>query len=160
MKKLSFFALMLLCLFSCTDDGSTPEEGKPSPDDDSKYKVTVEASFWGEDIIYNESGKDLTMTLYHTYDKADSLSVDILAGHSDTLDLPSLEYTISITMSSDSLKIEFVDGKQIITKSSEDMFYGTYEKEETIIYRGDAEVDTPWPTYKYRITTEHYNLAD
>jgi len=153
MKKLSVLAMALLCLYSCTDD-------KTNPEDDPKYKVTVDSAFWGEDIVYNESGKDLTMTLYHTYDKADSLSVEIPDGQSDTLDLPGMDYTMSITMSSDSLKIEFADGKKIVTKSSEKMFYGTYELEEKVIYRGDAEVDRPWPTYRYRITAEHYNAAN
>lgn len=122
-----------------------------------KTRLTVDADYWGEDVIFNESGQDLTMTLYGR--DGETLSLMIPDGKSDTLDLPSMEYTLSISLSSDSLKIDFADGRQLLTKPSDELIYGTYELEQKTIYYEDAEVDKLWPTYRYHITENHSRLA-
>lgn len=143
MKNLSICFFVMICLVSC-------KEGTPD-------KVTVDSVCWGEEIVYNESGHDLTMIIYGS--EGDELSLEIPDGQSDTLDLPSMEYVVSITMSSDSVKIVFDDGRQITTQPSEDLFYGTYEFEEKTVYENGAVVDKLWPIYRYRITEKHYNVS-
>ena len=75
------------------------------------------------------------------------------------LNLPSMDYSLSISMSSDSLKIVFADGRQITCKPDDSLVYGTSEIEEKTIYIDGGVADTPWPIYRYRITKEHYNSA-
>ena len=127
---------------------------------EAPYKVHIETYFWGEDVVCNESGRDMTMTLYDTYDgELQTLSFDCPDGHIKTMDLPSMMYTVSISKSSDSLKIEFADGRSIVTTPSEDFLYGTYDLTEEVRYEDGIMIDKLWPTYTYVVTETHYDAA-
>ena len=146
MKRFLVLLLAVVCLVSCKED--------------SEYMVTVDSAFWGDEFVYNESGLDLTMTLFQTMNgELKTLSLEIANGQSKRLDLPAMEHTLSISMSSDSLKIKFADGKQLVTHPSENLLYGTHEFNEEIRYEGDSKIDQPWPTYTYHITESHYGAA-
>ena len=147
MRIYLFLFCVLVGLISCKESINT--------------KISIDSSYWGEDIIHNESGLDLTMTLYHTDHKGELQNLVLEISNSDwaKLSLPCQEYTLSITELSDSLRILFSDGKQILTKPSERILYGKYQLKEETRYHGDVEIDKPWPIYSYYITEEHYSLA-
>lgn len=153
-KKLFYLLSLSLCMSSCNDD-AVP------------YKPLVEYASWGEDIVYNESGKDLQLEVYSSDRVKDEIVVLLIpSGQSDTLHLPSFDFFVSITESSDSLKVKFSDGKAYSTKASDEasLIYKSYELEEkdywfTLDGKSYLE-DRKWPVYRYRITSEIYDAAE
>ena len=112
-------------------------------------KFDIEYSWWGEDIVYNESGQDFEMTVYSIADT----TVNVPTGESFKLYHPNFDWHTCVTWS-DSLKINFADGTEIKAKKG-DLIYEDYTKEEndywfTIDGKEYLE-DRKYPVYHYRI---------
>ena len=115
-------------------------------------KIDIDYSWWGEDIVYNESSQDFDLTIY--YDQRE-FSFYIPSGDSHKFYHPSFNFHICVTNVSDSLRIKFSDGTEIKARQGDKLIYGEYTKEEKE-YWADIEgkkylEDEKYPIYHYKI---------
>lgn len=137
---MKIFSIATLCLFliSCNSE--------------QEYKVDSEYSWWGEDIVYNDSSLDLILTLYYNNSE---YTFNIQSGFSHKFYHPNYDFHICITNVSDSLKIEFTDGTEMKARRGDKLIYSEYTKEE-IDYWIDIEgkkylEEDKYPIYHYKI---------
>lgn len=134
--KLAGAAVILVGLLSCT-------KGK-------MQLITVDSDTWGEEIILNDTGLKISLTLFDTDDT--KCDINIPAGTSATLNIGSQKRTLCLhDCKSVALKVE--DGRQMSFEFGDEAFFSKYELEEKDIWYGDALVDKKWPVYTYRIST-------
>lgn len=138
MKKL--ILLLSVLVISCNSE----KQSKP----DTEY------SWWGEDIVYNESSQDLDLILYYNQKE---YPFNIQSGKTITLYHPNYDFHICITDVSDSLKVIFADGTTIKAKKGDKLIYQEYSKEEIdywVTIDGEKYLEEEkYPVYHYKINT-------
>ena len=113
--------------------------------------VDVDYAFWGEEIIYNDSSKDIKVSITDRND--DVLELNMVSAAKDTLLIPYDSYFICIDVSK---AVAITDGeKQILLEKGKSKWFNNYEYEEKdywITIDGKSYLEErKWPIYRFHI---------
>ena len=113
--------------------------------------VDVDYAFWGEEIIYNDSSKDIKVSITDRND--DVLELNIPAAVKDTLPIPDCSYYICIDVCK---TVAVTDGNsQVVLEKGKSKWFNNYEYEEKdywITIDGKSYLEErKWPIYRFHI---------
>ena len=142
-KSLSL-VLAIALLTSC-------EDAKP-------VKPTVDWNSWGDEIVYNDTDIELSLTLDDL--KGHVKTVVIAPAAADTLAIPSMEYSLCL-QNAEEVGISHENQLLVSLKKGVDKFFTDYDYEEfEYTFKVDGQTwteDRLWPRYRYHITNEMIN---
>lgn len=129
-----------LCFVSC-NNGATP------------LKPIVEYDYWGEEVIFNDTDRNLSIELLGP--DGTNRTITLAPAAKDTLKIPVLIHKIEACIqnsselrisSEDALLAKFVKEEKWLTD------YEYEELEHAVTINGKTWIeDDPWPRYKYHI---------
>ncbi len=149
MKKL-FYRIQLLSLVLITVSCNNDQDLRGNP--------TVDWSSFGDEIVYNETDRVLSVVVHDKYrDKTETKELVLLPSQCDTLNISSFSHHICIRDCSEIYVISEGDTLARFIKGKND-FFNNYEYEEFdyhfVIEGKEFIAETPWPRYRYRIDEE------
>lgn len=136
-----------MSLMSCNKSTSAPD------------KPIVEYIYWGEEIIFNDSSKDIKVTITDQND--DVLELNLPSATKDTLFMPYASYFICIDVCK---TVAITDGdNQVVLEKGESEWFKSYEYEEKdywiTIYGKKYLAENKWPIYRYHIDDALLGIA-
>ena len=146
-SKLILSALAAMSLMACNKSTSAPD------------KPIVEYIYWGEEIIYNDSSKDIKVTITDQND--DVLELNLPSATKDTLFMPYASYFICIDVCK---TVAITDGdNQVVLEKGKSEWFKSYEYEEKdywiTIYGKKYLAENKWPIYRYHIDDALLGIA-
>lgn len=146
-SKLILSAFAAMSLMSCNKSTSAPD------------KPIVEYIYWGEEIIFNDSSKDIKVTITDQND--DVLELNLPSATKDTLFMPYASYFICIDVCK---TVAITDGdNQVVLEKGESEWFKSYEYEEKdywiTIYGKKYLAENKWPIYRYHIDDALLGIA-
>ena len=148
MKKLFYCIQMLSFVFitvSCEEE-------------DLRGNPTVDWSSFGDEIVYNETDRVLSVVVHDKYrDKTETKELVLLPSQCDTLNISYFSHHICIRDCSEIYVISEGDTLARFIKGKND-FFNNYEYEEFdyhfVLEGREFIAEIPWPRYRYRINEE------
>ena len=136
-----------MSLMACNKSTSAPD------------KPIVEYIYWGEEIIFNDSSKDIKVTITDQND--DVLELNLPSATKDTLFMPYASYFICIDVCK---TVAITDGdNQVVLEKGESEWFKSYEYEEKdywiTIYGKKYLAENKWPIYRYHIDDALLGIA-
>ena len=136
-----------MSLMACNKSTSAPD------------KPIVEYIYWGEEIIFNDSSKDIKVTITDQND--DVLELNLPSATKDTLFMPYASYFICIDVCK---KVAITDGdNQVVLEKGKSEWFKSYEYEEKdywiTIYGKKYLAENKWPIYRYHIDDALLGIA-
>lgn len=136
-----------MSLMACNKSTSAPD------------KPIVEYIYWGEEIIYNDSSKDIKVSITDQND--DVLELNLPSATKDTLFMPYASYFICIDVCK---TVAITDGdNQVVLEKGESEWFKSYEYEEKdywiTIYGKKYLAENKWPIYRYHIDDALLGIA-
>ena len=148
-KNLIFCAMAALFVTAMACDKSNEQNGQ----------VTVDSEYWGEEIIFNDSSKDIKVTITDQND--DVLELNLPSATKDTLFMPYASYFICIDVCK---TVAITDGdNQVVLEKGKSEWFKSYEYEEKdywiTIYGKKYRAENNWPIYRYHIDDALLGIA-
>lgn len=122
----------------------------------TSLKPIVEYNYWGDEIIFNDTDRDLSIELFGP--NGTNRIITLAPAAKDTLKIPVLIYKVEACIqnsselricSEDALLAKFVKEEKWLTD------YEYEELEYSVVIDGKTCIeDKPWPRYKYHINEE------
>ena len=146
-SKLILSALAAMSLMACNKSTSAPD------------KPIVEYIYWGEELLFNDSSKDIKVTITDQND--DVLELNLPSATKDTLFMPYASYFICIDVCK---TVAITDGdNQVVLEKGESEWFKSYEYEEKdywiTIYGKKYLAENKWPIYRYHIDDALLGIA-
>ena len=146
-SKLILSALAAMSLMACNKSTSAPD------------KPIVEYIYWGEEILFNDSSKDIKVTITDQND--DVLELNLPSATKDTLFMPYASYFICIDVCK---TVAITDGdNQVVLEKGKSEWFKSYEYEEKdywiTIYGKKYLAENKWPIYRYHIDDALLGIA-
>ena len=146
-SKLILSALAAMSLMACNKSTSAPD------------KPIVEYIYWGEEILFNDSSKDIKVSITDQNDEV--LELNLPSSAKDTLLMPNDSYFICIDVCK---KVAITDGdNQVVLEKGESEWFKSYEYEEKdywiTIYGKKYLAENKWPIYRYHIDDALLGIA-
>lgn len=143
MKRLWCIVLFVMAMSSCKED--------------IVYYADIESLSWGEDIIINDTDKNVCLFLRND-EQDEEISMNIEPQGSVRLDIPSRKWFLCV-QTCDILTISFPDGRKY-DSAYNDIFLRNYEYEEREYYAEENVLSSrPWPIYTYHINSDIYSAS-
>ena len=138
-NKIILFVLFAMSLMACNKYSSVPDT------------PIVEYTHWGEEILYNDSSKDIKVTITDQND--DVLELNMVSSAKDTLLIPYASYFICIDVCK---TVAITDGNsQVMLEKGKSKWFNNYEYEEKdywITIDGKSYLEErKWPIYRFHI---------
>ena len=136
-----------MSLMACNKSTSAPD------------KPIVEYIYWGEEILFNDSSKDIKVTITDQND--DVLELNLPSATKDTLFMPYASYFICIDVCK---TVAITDGdNQVVLEKGKSEWFKSYEYEEKdywiTIYGKKYLAENKWPIYRYHIDDALLGIA-
>ena len=149
MTKL-FYRIQLLSLMLITVSCNNDQDLRGNP--------TVDWSSFGDEIVYNETDRVLSVVVHDKYrDKTETKELVLLPSQCDTLNISYFSHHICIRDCSEIYVISEGDTLARFIKGKND-FFNNYEYEEFdyhfVLEGREFIAEIPWPRYRYRINEE------